>query len=244
MASVPDEETYADGMATQNMSGTVIPRARKGKDSSGFVFDTLAPIRQFVVDGDVVKPLSPEKILQLRANRIQPGAKGADIMSYDELLKDTPPLSAEEVREAKSEFVPLGAPKAPAPAPLVAPKVEPAGSSQPAAPRTKVKFVSRMGKLTVPFHEVFKSDLQPVPLLVLVQRGEEGSFYEAPSDSEERLEVYWNGEVLVCLPGVHFVFPDGLMAVTVLLVDRAETEARKADADAERERTEARDHRV
>ena len=230
----PDNSpTYLDGRDVHGMSGTVIPRATQkgGKDSSGFRFDTEAPIQQNIVDGDVIKPLTLDKLAQMRkANYSPTGLRTESTLSFEELLKDVAPIS----EPANSSFSLAGDGKTPAPVPPTPVKGEvnmaevisiPPATSAPEealakpAPRTKVRFTSSMGKLSVPYDTVFKAEGQTAPLLVLVQRSLDGIFYEPPYTGEERMEVRYNDEVLQCLSGVYFVFPDGKTALTVMLID-------------------------
>lgn len=87
-------------------------------------------------------------------------------------------------------------------------------------PKEMVKFTGPFGSLTVPYSEVFISEL----CLVMIQRGNSGAFYEAPSNLEEHIKVTWRGETFWCFPGVQYTMPDGQSSHTVFLIDKDETE--------------------
>lgn len=95
--------------------------------------------------------------------------------------------------------------------------------------RVKVRFVSRMGKLAVPYNVVFQDGIS----LVMVQHSPEGIFYDPPSGTDEHIEVQWHGRMFMCLPGVHFVMPDQQTSFTVFLIDEQATQIKEQQ---ERER--------
>jgi hypothetical protein len=95
--------------------------------------------------------------------------------------------------------------------------------------RVKVRFISPMGKLAVPYNVVFQDGIS----LVLVQYSPEGMFYDPPECANEHIEVQWHGRMFMCLPGVHFVMPDQQTAFTVFLIDEGATRKREEE---ERER--------
>ncbi len=99
--------------------------------------------------------------------------------------------------------------------------------------RVKVRFISRAGKLAVPYNVVFKYGMQ----LIMVQYSPEGMFYEAPSAMDEHIEVQWHGQIFMCLPGVYFVMPDEKTAFTIFLIDDKATIVRRKREEAERDPT-------
>jgi hypothetical protein len=89
--------------------------------------------------------------------------------------------------------------------------------------RIKVRFISRLGKLAVPYNLVFRYGMS----LVMIQHSEEGIFYDPPQASDLEIEVWWHGSVYICFPGVYIEFPDHQTAQTIFFVDEELTRAKR-----------------
>lgn len=100
------------------------------------------------------------------------------------------------------------------------------------ASREKVRFVGAFGKLSVPYNMVWRHEF----ILAMMQYSEEGIFYE-PQDTTGLLEVWWRGNLFVCMPNVLYLpFPDGRISLSVFFVDEEETVKRRKDLG-DRQRT-------
>jgi|GEM_PF-4960581 len=91
--------------------------------------------------------------------------------------------------------------------------------------RVKVRFISPLGKLAVPYNMVFRYGMY----LFMLQFNEEGMFYDPPQVVDQSIEIWWHGRVFICFPGVYGEFPDGKMAITVFFIDEDKTRARREE---------------
>lgn len=89
--------------------------------------------------------------------------------------------------------------------------------------RIKVRFISRLGKLAVPYNLVFRYGMS----LVMIQHSEEGIFYDPPQAPDLEIEVWWHGSVYICFPGVYIEFPDHQTAQTIFFVDEELTREKR-----------------
>lgn len=93
------------------------------------------------------------------------------------------------------------------------------------AAREKVRFVGSFGRLSVPYNMVWRHQFT----LVMMQFSEDGIFYE-PQDAVGILEVWWRGNLFLCMPNVIYVpFPDGKLALSIFFVDELETAKRRKE---------------
>jgi len=91
--------------------------------------------------------------------------------------------------------------------------------------RVKVRFISKLGKLAIPYNLVFRYGMN----LVLIQYSEEGIFYDPPQATDLEIEVWWHGSVFICFPGVYFEFPDGQTSQTIFFIDEDKTRAKRKE---------------
>ena len=108
--------------------------------------------------------------------------------------------------------------------PLKRPNVN-LGSAPMKVQRVKVRFISALGKLAIPYNLVFRYDIN----LVMIQYSEEGIFYDPPQVAELEIEVWWHGKVFICYPGTYFEFPDGQTSQTIFLIDEDKTRAKREE---------------
>lgn len=107
----------------------------------------------------------------------------------------------------------------------VAASLPSAGSGLMQASREKVRFVGAFGKLSVPYNMVWRHGF----VLAMMQYSEDGIFYE-PQDTTGFLEVWWRGNLFVCMPNVIYLpFPDGRISLSVFFVDEDETVRRREE---------------
>jgi len=89
--------------------------------------------------------------------------------------------------------------------------------------RIKVRFISPLGKLAVPYNVVFRYGIN----LVMIQHSPEGIFYDPPQVIDQPIEVWWHGKVFICFPGVYVEFPDRVTAQTIFFIDEEKTRERR-----------------
>lgn len=93
------------------------------------------------------------------------------------------------------------------------------------AQRVKVRFISQLGKLAVPYNLVFRYGIA----LVMIQHSEEAIFYDPPQAPDLEIEVWWHGNVFICFPGMYIEFPDQQTAQTIFLIDEDKTRAKRKE---------------
>lgn len=105
-----------------------------------------------------------------------------------------------------------------------APSLPKAGTALMQASREKIRFVGSFGKLSVPYNMVWRHGFT----LAMIQFSEDGIFYE-PQDAVGDLEVWWRGNLFICMPNVIYLpFPDGKVSLSIFFVNEEET-ARKRE---------------
>lgn len=154
------------------------------------------------------------------AEKVSTAVKALEIPVAKEVPSDETIVIGYQSKPNRPELPTMGA-ALPHERPTPPPTPESTTTPQTRQPRISVRFRGRFGTLSAPYDEVFIDGIA----LVLVQRSQDGVYYEPPYDPEELMEISFpNQAKYLCHSGVHYKMPDGQSAHTVYLLDGATNE--------------------